>query len=539
MIIMPTCQDREDEFRVLFNETLKSMRGQHQREGLTWMFKRETRPGVVPVTGGILADEMGLGKTHQMCGLLRLRPIQTLIVTTLATLVQWQEVLSSTTRINPFILRGKDQADLLGAQGFDQAKIVLTTYSVFRKGPESVPKALDRDWGRVVLDEAHVVRNHKANTYRAICKLRAAHRWAITGTPVNNNIQDLEALVSWLGTPCLDLSLVRNHLILRRTKEVEGSRSPEFTMPTLSIDDCVVVMGDEERRLYDLIESSGRVHAMIGQTNCVASTLQPASLVPGGEVGLNPTFCMSSVRVMEAILRCRQACTHVALMCVAVQKACETRSTPRMPLQDAMCDPSLIREACRYPPSIGSSSKIRKLVEMISEHSKTEKSIVFCDWIMEMELIATSLTNEVGVSVVMYKGSMDLAQRDHAIRSFNSMEDGAVMLLQIQCGGTGLNIQAASRVYLMRPSWNPCVEQQAISRAHRLGQLRPVIVKRLVCENTIDERCILIQSKKLLVIQSVMESVVAKKSVLQLEDVHALLSSDKPLNTLKRARTCV
>lgn len=456
----------------LVEATLNSLQGRHQREGVLWMCQREARPGAVPsVAGGILADEMGMGKTYEVTALMRLRPMRTLVVTTLSTLMQWQDVLSTHLGELPFVLRSRDQAE---GESFLRVRTVLTTYSMFQRC-DLVPSALHHGWGRIVLDEAHIIRNPKANMHRSLSKLRAVHRWVLTGTPVSNTVRDLHSLVMWLGAPGLDISLVCQHLMLVRTKAVSLDRG----LPSVTVTDSIVVMGPAERLAYDLIEVAGRQYAEMEDHSS------------------RSTHTLIHVHAMEAVLRCRQACTHLSIMSEAIHEAVRSGSCTR--LQLALRDP-VVSIPVRSP----TSAKVARLVQLIGTHSQTEKSLVFCDWLKEMEIIETALTEGAGVRVLRYHGAMDVMGRQGTLRSFQSMEEGAVLLVQIQCGGTGLSIQSASRVYMMRPAWNPCIERQAIARVHRLGQMRPVVVTRLVAAGSIDVRCDEVQRRKVAVIESVM-----------------------------------
>lgn len=450
--------------------TMGSLRGVHQQEGVRWMCGRESDPGAVPsVAGGILADEMGLGKTHQVVALMRLRPMQTLIVTSVAALMQWQEVIATRLGRLPLIVRG-------GENVVGEARVVLTTYSMFQR--EDVRTGCFwRDWGRIVLDEAHFVRNPKGHAFRALSKLTAAHRWALTGTPVHNTVRDLRTLVGWLGAPGLAVDAIRSHLLLRRTNDAEAARSPELAIPALVILDSVVVMSGQERLGYEEIERAGAA-------SCSSSP--------------SASF-QSHIRMMEAILRCRQACTHFAILREAVEVAWSRPETECTDLHLAMRSTNVQALARR-----DSSSKVMRLVDLVSMHTMTEKSLVFCDWCSEIDLVEAALVSRLGVRVLRYQGSMGLAERQSVLSSFASMEGGTVLVMQVQCGGTGLNIQSASRVYMMRPAWNPCVERQAIARAHRTGQTRPVVVTRLVAADTIDVRCQEIQARKTLMIDSVL-----------------------------------
>lgn len=451
---------------------MASLRGVHQREGVRWLCRRESDPGAVPsVAGGILADEMGLGKTHQVVALMRLRPMQTLIVTTLSTLMQWQDVIATQTGSLPLVIRGRHLA-----LESPTSRTVLTTYSLFQRG-ESANGLSAVAWGRVVLDEAHLIRNPKGHTFRSLCKLCAAHRWVLTGTPIHNSVRDLQTLVQWLGAPGLDVEMIRTSLILRRTKEFEAIRNPEMSIPGLTVIDSIVTLSELERQAYLQIETSGRQHAESGSES---------AMLP-----------VCKFRAMEAILRCRQACTHCGIM--GWGTSVETGLA--MTLQSAMRSPIVV--ALQKSTS---SSKVQRVVELISRHSSTEKSLIFCDWCVEMDILESELTTKLGVRVLRYQGTLGLGERQNILGSFASMEDGTVLLMQIQCGCTGLNIQSASQVYMMRPAWNPCVERQAIARAHRIGQTRPVTVTRIIAADSIDVRCLAIQARKVALIDSIMPS---------------------------------
>lgn len=469
----------------VIRSTFASLQGAHQHEGVRWMSRRESCPGAVPqVAGGILADEMGLGKTYQTVGLMRLRPMQTLIVTTLATLMQWQEVISSKMGTMPFVVRSKDQAAGLRCSK-STIQTVLTTYSLF-SSEHRVPSSLMCVWGRIILDEAHVVRNPKSNTLKSLSRLQAVHRWALTGTPVHNTMRDLHTLVGWLGAPGLHVDIIRRELILRRTKYGEALRDPGMCMPLLEIHDSIVVLSEQERRAYELIEASG---------------LADADTHTNSSAWHSPVH-VHNFRLMEAVLRCRQVCTHPSIIREAVAAAVLVRDSECTSMQHAMKHAAVHDMAML---DLQCSTKISRLVELIATHIQEEKSLVFCDWLREMEIVETALVHHLHVPVLRYTGSMTLAERQNALHAFANLEAGAVLLLQIQCGGTGLSIQSASRVYLMRPAWNPCVEGQAIARAHRLGQVRPVIVTRLVAAHTIDTRCLEVQTRKLDVIDHLMK----------------------------------
>jgi SNF2 family DNA or RNA helicase len=194
---------------------------------------------------------------------------------------------------------------------------------------------------------------------------------------------------------------------------------------------------------------------------------------------------------METIIRCRQAATHPLLFLQSIEK-------PKNKKRKIVSDNELPTEV---PSSTTKFSYIINDIKKVQQETK-EKCLIFCSWTNEMKLIQKELKNQ-GISSLMYDGKISQANKEAVIYNFQ-WTTIPVLILQITCGNAGLNLQCASRVYIMSPHWNPCIELQAIGRAYRKGQTKEVKCIRLLMKGTVEDRCEDIQMNKLDLISSAM-----------------------------------
>lgn len=194
---------------------------------------------------------------------------------------------------------------------------------------------------------------------------------------------------------------------------------------------------------------------------------------------------------METIIRCRQAATHPILFFQSIEK-------PKNKKRKIVSDNELPTEV---PSSTTKFSYIINDIKKVQDETK-EKCLIFCSWSNEMKLIQKELKNQ-GISSLMYDGKISQANKEAVIYNFQ-WTTIPVLILQITCGNAGLNLQCASRVYIMSPHWNPCIELQAIGRAYRKGQTKEVKCIRLLMKGTVEDRCEDIQLNKLDLISSAM-----------------------------------
>jgi superfamily II DNA or RNA helicase len=412
----------------------------YQQQGIRWLaFLRDAG------LGGILADDMGLGKTLQTLCVLGPR---SLVVCPTSVLPNWAAELK---RFRPAL-----RVSLYHGPGRaldEAADVTLTTYALLRLDAAVLGS---RSWSTVVLDEAQAIKNPDSQVARAAFGLRADFRLALSGTPLENRLEELWSLMHFANPGLLGgrsdfaerianpigegnaqaAEQLRRRIrpfVLRRLKRDVARELPPRTESVMH-----VVMDERERAVYDAVFAASRAEVL-------------SLLNEGGSV----------LQVLEALLRLRQAACHPALV----------------PGQQA-----------------ASSSKVEALVEALGTAvEEGHKALVFSQWTSLLDLIEPAL-KEAGLRFERLDGST--ADRGGVTARFQSPEGAPVMLLSLKAGGTGLNLTAADHVFLMDPWWNPAVEAQAADRAHRIGQERPVMVYRMIAQGTVEERILALQEKK-------------------------------------------
>jgi len=421
-------------FRKMFKSRLI---GPYQFDGVKWLTQREQAP-VTP--GGFLCDEMGLGKTAQilaaMCNNVREK---TLVVVPKSLVSQWAlEIQRFVPSFHVHIFDGiKRTAPVFTGE----PTVVIAPYSVVgtRKNSPICPLLKIR-WDRIILDEAHEIRNRKSQTHICCNALQGDIRWVLTGTPVFNSVKDFVSLGQFLG---LSRTLIENNsdevrkmYVLRRTKEDVCQFNIRLKLPPCEFENVELQMYPEEKDLYLEAFSAGQ------------DVVSMAEVSSGNH----------SMELIEALLRTRQVMTWPQMYLDGMAKKMDTPAKQ----------------------FTGKSKKMETLMEMVTSHPK-EKALVFCQFIGEMNHIQ-SLMTEAGIPVCRIDGSVDKDGRAAQIQNFKKhyWERHPVFLIQIKAGGVGLNLQDATRVYLTAPSWNPATELQAIARAHRTGQDKKVIVRKLL-----------------------------------------------------------
>jgi superfamily II DNA or RNA helicase len=420
---------------------------QYQRAGFQWLrFLREMD------LNGVLADDMGLGKTVQAIAALCEVPGPHLVVAPTSVIRNWENEL---TRFAPSL---KVNLYHGRARTLDDSDVTLTSYALLRLDLSALR---ERTWSYAVLDEAQAIKNPSSQTARAACALRSVHRLALTGTPVENRLEELWSLFRFLMPGLLGSqaafkerfvrpieigdsrarSLLRARVrpyVLRRLKQQVASELPPLTEVVVR---CT--MSAAQRKVYDAVRLAAREDVQ-------------AAISTRGERG-------ATMQVLEALLRMRQAC----------------------------CDPRLL------PGDVGqgaASAKLDRMEELIVEIvSDNHKALVFSQWTTLLNHAGERL-DELGVPWVRLDGST--RDRQGVIDRFQSDDGPPVFLLSLKAGGTGLNLTAADYVLHLDPWWNPAVERQATDRAHRIGQDRPVVSCRLIAEDTVEERILELQDAK-------------------------------------------
>lgn len=421
----------------------------YQKEGLAWFgFAEEF--GI----GGILADDMGLGKTIQFLAFLldylkRNSKSQgpSLVVAPKSLVFNWME---ESARFAPQLkvlnYTGKDRAQVYDQ--IDHVDLVLTTYPVIRADIELIKKIPFR---LAVVDEAQAIKNPKSQVAQACKVIQAKHRFAMTGTPIENSLEDLFSILDFTSPGFLDFPSLQDFgdesrgrlaqalkpVILRRTKAKVLRDLPEKTEQTVYCQ-----MSAAEERRYDELRTHYR-----------ATLLEKIS-----DEGLG----RSKLHVLEALLRLRQASCHPGLI-----------------------DPTKKMET---------SAKLEHLIDQLREViSEGHKALVFSQFTSMLGIVQTHLRKE-GIRFEYLDGKTE--DRQERVQRFQTDPECPVFLISLKAGGTGLNLTAASYVYLLDPWWNPAVEAQAIDRAHRIGQARKVFAYRMIARGTVEEKILELQKSK-------------------------------------------
>ncbi|CAI9099538.1 OLC1v1036379C1 [Oldenlandia corymbosa var. corymbosa] len=519
----------------------------------------------------------------------------TLVVCPPSVFSSWVSQLKEHTvpgKLKVYMYYGKRTEDVDELCAYD---IVLTTYNTLAAEDaweESPVKKIE--WRRVILDEGHLIKNVKARQTKAVTKLKSKRRWVVTGTPIQNSSDDLFSLLSFLKFEPLSIrscwiSLITGPLAsgdkkgiswlqvllatiaLRRTKDKTLIGLPSKSVETLLID-----LSREERDVYDKMESEARniikeyVSGLNLDTNystvmsiivrlrqlCDSLALCPPDfreLLPSLEdvrnnpkllekmlsvlqegVDLDCSICMSELT--SPVITC---CAHIfcrACILKAIRRLAASCPLCRHPLSDSdLFSAPKIFEA---EDALGSSfsSKIAVLLKQLCEtreRSAMTKSVVFSQF-QKMLLLVEEPLKSAGFKILRLDGSMSANKRAKIIKEFQiPAPDGATILLAtLKACGSGINLTAASRLYLLEPWWNPAIEEQAMDRVHRIGQKEDVQITRLIARNTIEERILRLQEEKKLLARKAFGKREGQNEISR-EDVAALM-----LMTKRRALWC-
>ncbi|KAF2815321.1 uncharacterized protein BDZ99DRAFT_378623 [Mytilinidion resinicola] len=507
--------------------------------------------------GGIIADEMGLGKTLTMISAIattldRARRFSDedfcrgkevgAIKRTRATLV----ICPATRHVAPRLLKctkyhGTSKATKTEILDSD---IVLTTYATLIADSSRNSILHDIHWFRIIIDEAHSIRHQQTKQFRAVVALSAKYRWCLTGTPIQNVLNDLGALVRFLRVPQLDgLSDFYRHvagpvekrnaagfqrlrellqcICLRRTKDLLKLAEPDSRIELVQLTEeerneyCRIGEGHrqaidraiERRNLTDassgLFRAISRLRAFCNSGLCVkpeeADTTKDESLsLLEQDDQAVCSYCSCDV---SSIGDQESASSGVILPCshlLCQECVCRTEEIHKTRIRCVVCGSicsSLRDEQQQLPISDGASSKLRsyssKLEALLHNvmHHRAEKCIVFSSWKKSIKLAASYLTAH-NIPVCVVDGSMTLPERRSQILRFQQDPTIPALLMTLGTGAVGLNLTVANRVHILEPQWNPSVEKQAIGRVIRLGQEKKVIIVRYIVEHTVEQVCV-------------------------------------------------
>ena len=468
----------------------------YQQEGYAWLsFLYDHR------LGGVLADDMGLGKTLQALALIaRARAADPqappfLVVAPASVLPVWA---AEAGRFAPGLeLRVLDATSARRQQSVAdavrEADVVVTSYTVLRLDDRQFQ---EQEWDGVIQDEAQFVKNRATKAHRAARDLRTRFRLAITGTPLENSLTDLWALLA-LTVPGLFPSA-------RTFRE-------EYVRPVEQPDDS----DSGRRRSGERLERLRRRIRpfMLRRSKELVTPDLPEKQEQVVRVPLDPAHR----RLYDRILQREREKLLRLVEDMDSNRFVVFRSLTL--LRMLALDPAIVAEEHRQVPSSKLQALLVSLEQVVADQHRV---IVFSQFTSHLARIAEEL-RERGIDYAYLDGTT--RDRRGAVEAFRG-GDAPVFLISLKAGGFGLTLTEADYVFLMDPWWNPAVEAQAIDRTHRIGQTRNVLVYRMVAEDTIEEKVLALQERKAQLLSSLTDGEQAFSSALSAHDVRALLREE-------------
>ncbi|MFG3620526.1 DEAD/DEAH box helicase [Nocardia sp. NPDC047654] len=442
---------------------LKAQLRPYQERGLAWLATM-SRMGC----GAVLADDMGLGKTVQVLALLvheretasePERPGPTLLVCPMSVVGNWQrEAERFAPDLRVWVHHGAGRragADL--DEAVAAADLVITTYALLARDAEELGR---QDWDRVVLDEAQHIKNAGTRQARAARSLPARHRLALTGTPVENRLEELRSIMDFAMPKVLGSAQsfrARFAVPIERERDQNAiSRLRWLTQPFVlrRVKTDPTVISD----LPEKLEMTVRANLTVEQAALYQAVVDDMLAKIKDAKGM-----ARKGAVLGALTRLKQVCNHPAHF-----------------LGDG--SGVLHRGAHRS----GKLALVEDVVDAVLADG--EKALLFTQFREFGELVAPYLAERFGTAIPFLHGGVPKKKRDAMVTGFQAPDGPPLMLLSLKAGGTGLNLTAANHVVHLDRWWNPAVENQATDRAFRIGQRRNVQVRKLVCVDTIEER---------------------------------------------------
>lgn len=443
----------------------------YQAEGFRWL-SRLASLGF----GGILADEMGLGKTLQMIALVKsLRDSgqlggSVLVVCPASLVFNWADEFARFAPDVPVVpLEGsRVQREMLVERAEGESRVIVASYDRVRIDGPQLARA---EWGMVVLDEAQYIKNHATKTTRAVKRLAAPLRFALTGTPVENRLSELWSIFDFLmpgflgsyerfreryelgiigedGEAAARLRALIEPFVLRRRKA-----EVLIDLPAKFENIRYVPLSREQRRLYDGAEQRLR-EDLNAQKRQNASRANRRGHIPDAE--------KSAVEVLAELTRLRQ----IAL------------------------DPALVFENYK-----GGAEKLGVIMELVDEAMEAgRKVLIFSQFTSYLDVLSAELDRR-GIGHFAITGATPKRERVRLVNEFNG-DETPVFLVSLKAGGTGLNLTGASVVVHADPWWNAAAQNQATDRAHRIGQTQVVSVHKVIAKDTVEERILHLQDAK-------------------------------------------
>lgn len=445
----------------------------YQRAGVKWLFGKES---------ALLADDMGLGKTVQAITAFRAlirrgKASHALVICPKSVLTNWLKELERwAPELVAIRIHGSRPARHVTWQAYlGKCHVLVTTYETVRQDHDIIRGRFDL----VVADEVQRIKNPDTDTSKVVRGLNMLRRWGLTGTPLENRLEDMISIFGFVkpglfqtSNISLLLATVREHVrpyVLRRRKE---EALPE--LPDKVIDTKLLELTESQRQTYDQAEREGVIRL---------------------------------------------------------------RGTPDITLQHVLALIQKLKQICNFDPHSSESAKIEFLREEFLEVACQDdgKALIISQYVRTLEELEKHLQD---YKPLLYTGQLSTAQRSKIEEVFGSKDEHKILLLSLRAGGLGLNLTRANYVLHFDRWWNPAVERQAEDRTHRIGQSRTVFVTRLICKDTIEERIEKILERKKILFQEVVDELtdVSLERVLSEEELFGLFGLTPPRRVREHPR---
>ncbi|KAG7278423.1 hypothetical protein CRUP_026974 [Coryphaenoides rupestris] len=510
----------------------------HQKQALAWLLWRENQ---MPC-GGILADDMGLGKTLTMIALI--------LAFKKKSKKEEEEEKDEEKDKKLENWLSKNDSSLVASK----ATLIICPASLVHHWKKEIDKhvcasapLLGVAWDRVVLDEAHNIKNPKVQTSMAVCRLRARARWAVTGTPIQNNLLDMYSLLN---------------LLLRRTKhQMDSSGKPLVPLPSRT---CLVhrlTLTEEEQSVYNVIFTKTRstlqnfLQRHEGRDLSKANTSTPNPFLKAQEFGVSqsdpkasisqkPQQASTTIHILSLLLRLRQCCSHLSLLKKTLDEKEMEGDGVVLSLEEQLNALSLSTGPSSSGPrpqdtvslngnhfasglfeDVSQSTKISALVSELKAIRKSDpeqRSVVVSQWTSMLRIVVVHL-KALGLKYAVIDGTVNPKHRMDLVEDFNTNPKGPqVMLVSLCAGGVGLNLIGGNHLFLIDMHWNPALEDQACDRIYRVGQRKDVTIHRFVCEGTVEDKISVLQEKKKELAQKVLSGTGSTFTKLSLADLRVI-----------------
>lgn len=455
----------------------------YQQDGVNWVNFLK-RFGF----GGILADDMGLGKTIQTIAFLNQEKntkVPSLVVCPTSVVENWmREAHKFAPHLKVIALVGKNRAE--NFKNTNDYDLVITSYPLIQRDLEEYCK---RKWHYLVMDEAQKVKNHRTKTHEAFCKIKAKHKLALSGTPIENRLMELWSIFQIIMPGFLmSQNAFKRYWAQPIEKANDQDRKSELKQKLMPF----ILRRTKDQVLTELPPKTETLHY------CELTEKQKMLYKEVAEYSKSEIFKnidskgveKSYFSILTALLRLRQICCH----------------------------PSLVSKDMKTP--LDESGKIQELFPLLEEIIEEGHRILLFSQFVEMLQLIQGGINENGWDSVYLDGSTK--NRQAVIDDFQENDNIKIFLLSLKAGGVGINLTAADYVIHFDPWWNPAVENQATDRAHRIGQLNPVFVYRMITRDTIEEKIHNMQQKKKELADSVITDETSWLKRLSLSDIENL-----------------